>query len=327
MRTFAIRLLALLLVAVIFPFTGAGRLAAAAARRFSLAVLRRDGVLLPFADYARGRWSSYWPKPAADREVPLSLANVPKGWWPDRKPITAWMAWPVDGPSRLVHVSGPVWVAAHCLANVGLKSDYRSAESPPPPEVTPYPKDGLATSGDVTIEPVEVLNQSSPDWTKIATEVAGLVTRSETDSVRRFGSEWTHPVDVPGRSATPLQLEVLCRSLTTGAPTTFFYFEGTKHYKNPKDVGPRPCDIITFATGWVSRDPGGKMNGVVNAFITDCRMEAMLYRLPLGQIRLEGKLFWVVQVSGWQYERYDILEINETRVRTTFTTPGGGCGR
>jgi hypothetical protein len=319
-------LAALVLGAAVVAFTGAGDLAAAPARRFSLAVLRRDGVLLPFADYDRGHWSSYWPTPTANRDVPLTIAGIPRNWWPDRKPLPSWIAWPLDGQSRAITVSAPAWVAAHCLMNVGLKTDYQGHETAPPPQVQPYPKDGIATVGDVTIERVDVLDPASPEWAQVTASISGNVSRAETRSLTDFAGRWTHPLDIRGRAATPLQLEVLCRSLKTASGAVYYYFEGTKHYKNPRDVAGRPpCDIVTFTTGWVSKAPDGQMDGIVNAAITDCRMEAMLYRLPLGQIRIDQKLFWIVQVSGWQYERYDVLDVNAEQVKTAFTTAGGGC--
>jgi hypothetical protein len=326
MRKTVTCLLALVLGSAVLPTTWSDAVGAAEVQRFTLTVLRRDGLLLPFASYAHKRWDNYWPTPKTDVEVPLSLTGVPSGWWPQRKPVVSWTAWPVDGPSRPIQIASPAWVGAHCQMNVALKSDYKSSEPVPPPEMQPYPKDGLATTGAVTIERVDVLNDRSPDWAQVAAGAADAVTEAETADLRRFtGTPWRHPADAKGRAGTPLRLEVLCRSLPTGAGAIAYYFEATKQYRNPRDRGARRCDIITFATGWVWKTTDGKMDGTVKAFTTDCAMESMLYTLPLGQFRVDGKLLWALQVSGWGYERYEIVEIGNSRVRKLFATAGGWC--
>jgi hypothetical protein len=43
----------------------------------------------------------------------------------------------------------------------------------------PHPKDGLATTGDVVVVPLELLNAQAADWVKVATEVAAKVTDAE----------------------------------------------------------------------------------------------------------------------------------------------------
>ena len=73
-----------------FPRTGV-RLAAAALlaglaaagviaaekQKFSLAMLRRDGVIIPFASYDGKAWSLQWPESDVSAPLPISLADVP----------------------------------------------------------------------------------------------------------------------------------------------------------------------------------------------------------------------------------------------------------
>ena len=45
---------------------------------FSLAILRRDGKLLPFATYD-GRWRNHWPTPGEGRmSIPIRLDEIPR---------------------------------------------------------------------------------------------------------------------------------------------------------------------------------------------------------------------------------------------------------
>jgi hypothetical protein len=331
MRTYGKWLGSLLLVAL--AVAGAGSVApvigrAAASGKFTLAVLRRDGIVIPFATYSGRYWFNYWPTPALQVDVPLSLDFVPKGDWPDKKPVLTWTAWPTSGGSRVINVLKPAWIPAHCMMNVGLQTDYKPREPAPPLEVQPYPKDGLATDGDVRIEPVEILNEKSPDWKTVIAEVSAAVTKEETKGVRALEQyDWRHPDTLSARAATPLNLDVLCRTPGAAAGSRVYYFEGSKRYRNPDPklrVGGKSCDIITFARGWLLQPATGEPTRDVKVNLTDCRMEGIVYTLPLGAFRIKKDLFWAVQVSGWLYERYDVLELTD-KVKSRRETPGGWC--
>src|SRR5581483_5415021 len=122
---------------------GALALADDRAPGFSVAVLRRDGLLIPFADYDGKRWRRIWPDPADRVDVPIDLRNVPSKWWGRSGPHDNWQLWQPPREPRLLHVRQPNWVKAQCRQQIGLQTDYRPDIPPPPPQVQPYPKDGL----------------------------------------------------------------------------------------------------------------------------------------------------------------------------------------
>jgi hypothetical protein len=47
--------------------------------------------------------------------------------------------------------------------------------------------------------------------------------------------------------------------------------------------------------------------------------------LPLGVMRLGGKLFWLAQFSGWNSERYVVVEIGQKAIEAKINVLGGGC--
>jgi rhodanese-related sulfurtransferase len=96
---------------------------------FTLAVLRQDGILLPFATFDHA-WTNYWPEPRPTFEVPISLEDVDEKWWPDPRLRVDWLLWLPDG-RRLLKALAPVWFRAQC-ANIGLRTDYRPRAVPPP---------------------------------------------------------------------------------------------------------------------------------------------------------------------------------------------------
>ena len=69
------------------------RAADSAAGAFAVGVLRRDGVIVPFAAFDGKRWSNSWPGPALDLTVPVGLRAVPSSWWgPAKKALDSWQA-------------------------------------------------------------------------------------------------------------------------------------------------------------------------------------------------------------------------------------------
>jgi hypothetical protein len=47
--------------------------------------------------------------------------------------------------------------------------------------------------------------------------------------------------------------------------------------------------------------------------------------LPLAAFRVGQTLFWVVEIHGYEDERYVIAELSATGVRYPLTFNGGGC--
>src|ERR671932_390189 len=88
--------------------------------RLAPGVLRRNGVLLPFASYD-GSWSVTWPYAAA--EFPISLDDVPKKWWGAPGREAPWTAW-LDGTRRPLKLEKPVAVPVFCDTRLGIRTDY-----------------------------------------------------------------------------------------------------------------------------------------------------------------------------------------------------------
>jgi len=297
---------------------------------FTLGMLRRDGVIIPFANYRNGRWSNSWPEPGVRRDIPISVTDVPKGWWRESTPAGTWTAWPIGGASRTVQVRHLVNLMAQCQNHIGLQTDYLSAEPPVPPKMQPFPKDGLATTGNVRIEPVDILDDQSPDWKQTLDIVSGAVSDGETRFMDQAAVKWTHPFGPQQRARVPLTLEVLFRSEGPKPGSLLYYFESIKRYPHKPGVpgwalAKQGCDLLTYALGWVTKEPGATPKPNVTVDMTDCNRDGLVYTMPLGLLRLEGKMYWVVQRSAWDYERYDVLEIGTPRFKTALETPGGVC--
>jgi hypothetical protein len=293
---------------------------------FTLGVLRRDGVVIPFASWDGSRWVNRWPAPGRREDIPITVAGSPKAWWLNDRPIGYWTAWPLRGDSQVVYVKNPINLTAECQPQVGLQTDYKSIEAPALAGMQPYPKDGLATAGEILVEPVTILDAKSADWSKVSADVAARIAEAETKMLAT--GRTAPPFSEAERAKRPFTLEVLFRSAGPRPGTTLLYFEGIKHYGRtlgslrPYVTVPEP---ITYAGGWVVIDPQAPPRVREIVTFSDTKREGLLYTMGLGAFRVGGALYWAVQRSGWGFERFDLVEIAEPDVKTAFSTAGGSC--
>jgi hypothetical protein len=204
---------------------------------FTLAVVRRDSIAIPFATYDGKRWKNQWPMPEGRVTAPIALADVPKRWWSGRAPVAKWTFWPVDasdGAARTLETIGPTWFPAHCLQGMGLRTTYSTREVVPPPHIQPYPKAGLAVAGNVTFSPIEIVDIASSKLVDLlARTLVSAVAEDEKRIVNNYvraGEGWSHPYTHEERQQTPFRIEALYKVTRGFGERDVYYFEGLKHY-------------------------------------------------------------------------------------------------
>ena len=292
-------------------------LAAHAADRgdaFALAMLRRDGVAIPFATFDGGSWSAHWPEPSLELTVPVSVDSVPKGWWGPTGPIGTWQAWLAHGEPQTLRVQQPDWIGSHCVRQVGLRTDYRPTELPPPPAEQPYPKDGLLVWPAHSVERVDVVPKDGPDGRGVAAELLAAFNRAEDKLDHRY----LHPVAASNRHGIAPTVEAM---YGYGDEPRVFYVESVREYNT---AGPEEC-VAAFGTGWFVRETGRFRSLDMAVDLLGCNRQGASYMLPLGVIRTGTRLFWAVQFSGFDHERYVVIEPREKRVDAVLSVWGGGC--
>jgi hypothetical protein len=291
---------------------------------FTLAVLRRDSVLVPFASYHDGRWAARWPSPGRAFDVPITIEDVPDEWWSRTPPTATWTLWPTDGAPRPVRATAPVRYAAQCLPGFGFKTDYKTDRATPPPIERPFPKDGIAVSGRVTIHRVEVLDQRAPEWDDFARRSAKSFDEVERRAASSY-ENWRHPLPRRERETQPVKIEALYRTRVPDAGE-IYYLETSRQYDDPRQKD--GCDVVTFAAGWVRPWKPEREVFDLSAVITYCDRAAAEFILPLGLIRLAKRPpAWILQVAGWLHERYVIIETGRHENRLLIDAFGGSCPR
>jgi hypothetical protein len=282
---------------------------------FAVGVLRRDGIVVPFATFDGRQWSTPWPKPAVDLTVPVDLRSVPSNWWGPTRPLDTWEAWVGTREQQSVRVSQPDWIDVHCLRQIGLRTDYRAVEFPPPLTEQPYPKDGLAVSPPQAIERVQAVAAAAAEATAMSAALQEAFNRAE----RKTAGKFSHPIKPSVREQITPVIEAL---YAHGGEPRVYYVESRREYLAP---GKSDCTMVSFGTGWFVRENGAfrALSMVVDAL--NCDRLGASYMMPLGVVRAGTRVFWLAQFSGWDHERYVVVEPKARAVDAVVSAWGGGC--
>ena len=309
---------ALVALACAAAWFGATAAARAPRPRFAIGVLRRDGIVIPFATFDGKDWRGDWPPPKKHVDVPITVASVPKSWWWKLGPRTEWQAWLGAGAPRVLHVTQPDWFPAQCFRQVGLRTDYRPSRPVPPIDTQPYPKDGLAVSPPTDVEPVAIAAPGAA-----APAVVEAFDRAEQSALVHTWPRVGAVALVARARMGPVKIEA---RYVYGEPKgrRVYYIEATRTYPDPQDAA--ACGAVTFGGGWFTADGAGPLTSLgFDTTIVKCDRYGLAYMLPLGVVRAGGRLFWVAQWSGWDYERYEIVEITSAKAEPVFAAWGGSC--
>jgi hypothetical protein len=289
---------------------------------FNVGVLRRDGIVVPFATFDGKRWQSHWPEPTERvNQIPISVSSIPSRWWGGTGQLATWQAW-VGTKPQMLHVRQPDWFPVHCVRQIGLRTDYQPTETPPGFEVEPYPKDGLVVSPPQPVESIEIVPVGTIDVTR---ELRMVFDQAEDKAIVELRlHDWIDPAVGNDRKSSPPALEA-AYAFGDAYGLRTYYLELSREYasRDPKRAG---CLRATFGSGWFLRDRSGSFQATkFVAGPVDCDRSSALYMLPLGVIRATGRLFWIFQHSGWDFESYVVTEIKSGRPGESLFVLGGHC--
>lgn len=298
--------------------------AAPAGPKFSLGVLRRDGLLVPFATFDGRGWSVPWPDSDVTAPLPITIADVPKKWWGAPGPDARWTAWIRGTEPTPLKLVKPAQVSVFCQGHVALTTDYHGG--PFDPNEPTVPKDGLATAGDVTLTDVIDVSLFSPDAKKLIAAITDDFNEEESLAAKHF-TQWRHPFTADERKSYPIELEAFYRTSQTTARGTWrtSYVEAVRKF--PAGAGDQGCGLITFVRGWVTEQPPRKPVINLGARITYCDRAEVSFMLPFGRMTVDKDVYWVYQISSWRDEVYSVARIRPEDVVPVVAVAGGGCPR
>jgi hypothetical protein len=287
-------------------------------------VLRRDGLLVPFATFDGRGWSVPWPDSDLNVPLPISIADVPKKWWGAPGPDAPWTAWLPDGDPRPLKLNKPVHVSVFCGGHLAITTDYHG--DPVEPGEPTVPKDGLAIAGNVKLENVVEVSVYSPDAKKLIEAITGDFNDEEALAVKHF-TNWKHPFSADERKKYPIELEAFYRSIQTSPRGTWrtSYVEAVRKF--PAGADDQGCGLITFVRGWVSEEPPKKPVINLGARVTYCDRAEVSFMLPFGRLAIDQDVYWVYQISSWRDEVYSVARVRPDAVVPVVAVSGGGCPR
>lgn len=290
---------------------------------FTIGVLRRDGVVTPFATFDGKKWASPWPANLRFMDLPISLETVPTKWWGKTGPLERMTLWSGGANRGEVRLERPATVQIMCSRALGLRSTYASPLPAPIPTEHSYPKDGLVVSGRTPVEPISPVASGSAEWTATALLLADPFDAAEAKAAKAF-TDWKHPVPRSERRKVPLALEALYKA-PMDAPGWFAYrFQAVKRY------APRPgkgdCDLVSSANGWIAVGPDRHWTELT-ARVTYCDRMDDIFTLPLGLIRAAGRSYWIYQLSGYDREGYAVTRPTPKSIETEIQYGAGSCSR
>jgi hypothetical protein len=289
--------------------------ASAQSERFTLAIVRLDGRIVPFAAHDRSRWERAWPEADEATDGTLTIENTPSVWRRrgDRVP-NVWRVWPSSGASRIeAHVKGVEIVEAHCQSQVALATDLPEAKGEHPL------KFGVAVDSNLPIGSIEEVHRSDGVWRTAEQAVAANFSRLETAKAQADNVQLLSESPAPVVQITELYREAK-------SPRSPMYFVAEKRYRTARFTQDPGCTAVTIMTGWlVPTDAGALTLRDPKVFLTDCDAKEVRTALPLAALRVSGQLFWVLQEHGYEDETYVIAEIGPSEVRYPIDVNGGGC--
>jgi hypothetical protein len=268
---------------------------------FTIGVLRRDGLAIPFATFDGKNWSTPWPRDLRYLDLPVSLAAVPERWFGKPGRLSAMTAW-IDGvKGATVTATGIAPIPLGCSRRLVLRTTYRPSEAAPPLLLQPYPKVGLVVAGTASIDPIEILDRTSSDWGRIEQVILEPFAVAEQTTISRIPN-WKHPMRADLRRRVPVEVEALYRAPMDIEGWTAYYVEAIKRFPpGPEDDG---CGLVTSVGGWVLAGPNFKREFRLNAVVSYCDRKHVSYFLPLGRVTANGKVYWIAQHAGYGEEQY-----------------------
>jgi hypothetical protein len=295
---------------------------AAERQKFSIAALRRDGIIIPFASFDGRAWGVQWPVSDTSVALPISRDDIPSKWWGPQGPGAAWTARLADGVTRPLAIDKPVHAKVFCSGHPALATDYRGG--PVDPREPTVPKDGLAIAGDVTVDTITNISVHAPEATRVVTLITAEFNKQEQLAAAHFIS-WVHPYPPAERREYPIALEAFYRTsdTTTRGQWKTTYVEAIRRF--PARSSNRECGLITFVRGWITEQEGKEPVLNLGARVTYCDREGVAFMLPFGRITVDHEVYWVYQLSSWRDEVYTVSRVRATEVRPIVAVAGGGC--
>ena len=156
---------------------------------------------------------------------------------------------------------------------------------------------------------------TAPDVRTFSFELREAFNKAEREVENTYG----HPIARRAREGVDPTVEAV---YAFGDQSRYYYVEAIRPYKQMGKIG---CEATAFASGWFVRENGQMRPLTLAVKLMKCDRYGASYMLPLGVMRVGDRLFWLAQFSGWDHERFVVVEIKKKIVEAVLSVWGGGC--
>lgn len=298
-----------------------------------VAILRADGILVPFSLYEDNKWTTPWSPLHEESEYQLKwLGDTPNSWLGKSRAVPRkWYLASSKGNESEIMVSKPVRYSTHCEQNWGLLSNY----APKHAKYSPYPKIGVTLNMRNIVTPMIKTSQEAPEKNDLLSFISSEFIKLEREAVSKHAIEegvsnnrlkYTgHPTSDAERNGMNVTLMNLYRSNSMIRNQLIYYFEVKREYGEPSTFNDSGCPAISFFKGFLKKEKGKLTFLDKDLVITDCDWQQATTILPFGIINVDKKNLIVVQKNYYESEAYQLLELGSTNLRKVVTLYGGGC--
>ena len=304
------------ILAVLASVAAAETLAAQSPARLIVAYLTTDRELVPVARYDGTSWTNSWPDPIpTDAPLPVrTIGDIPRIWLGQPVPLT-WTAWfPATGKQQRVTVTG-VDRADTCVGAITLTTSLR-------PDLQ---SEGLAFDRATTVDAIVRLENTSPDWDVLRSEVAP-----------HFGRAIARGASQPGRDSGELGAKVLTLARADNAAGTVtlasvlrnprlpvYYIEAERRFDGiPADTD---NNALSYG-GWFRKDRAGVLTPIDASLVSFSTADEKLPRYtPIGIFRHGERSIWVMSEWGKESQTIVLFEVSADGVRKLTSADIVGC--
>ncbi|MDP2981971.1 MAG: hypothetical protein Q8O92_01405 [Candidatus Latescibacter sp.] len=298
---------------------------------FFIGAIRSDGVLIPFALYDSGKWSSPWPSyfnpdfPSSPSKILndstiTTLSKIPTSWSGSQKTIpTRWWKLGTKGDS-LFTVSKPVIIPSYC---VKLWALLLSGRKPPLNTHAYVPFNSIAASARLPLSQIISIRPDSPEWKELLLLVESMVKKKEAGKGSTFSEK--------EKVVIKMNISIIRNELPFHDEYYYYYeveklshiLESDKRYR---------CKTLN-GEGWIRKNQTGELAvmkkenyGTSEFFIPDINNYIFHNNdIPWGMLVLQNKMYWIIDRPGYESESCVIYQVDQMGITKVIDFYLGGC--
>jgi len=198
------------------------------------------------------------------------------------------------------------------------------------PDHSPELPEGVAVNTDQPVEPVLALNRDSPEWRSLEAPIATAFRENQQRVVDT--ALQPHSADA---EVQRVLLPRLSRSSLAGVPITIDWMyrqhggPGVVYFEAHKAAAASLWQLEGLTVrGWLIEAATGQWRAghVAGALVTgESGGLGAPSRVPLGSLRLRGRVFWVSALYGYESLGYAIDDVTRSDVREVIAVNAGEC--